>query len=271
MQAVTKIRVGVALALALVAALPGPAFAGTGPDTGPESAAEVTAPATVRPGLVPCVALAAKVRAMAWVCTADGLAVSRDARGKAVSTFRALKSTDYTTAATVQRTGGVSTLAVGDDYDGWCETGTICHRYPSNYAEETKGNAAYGNGSGAIGSYDAIIRTNLNGRQAQWDVTVIWDSGPSLSFYSTYMQCIQDWTVPVICGTHDLSDRTVTRTSFRYAYPRIYGNKLTNADQYHGAFHTRFTPAGYPSVTAVTLSTKQFTCPSGTARCYFLK
>lgn len=131
------------------------------------------------------------------------------------------------------------------------------------------GNAAYGNSSGAIGSYDAIVRTNLNGRQAQWDVTIIWDSGPALSFYSTYVQCIDDWAVPVICGTHDLANRTISGSNFRYAYPRIYGNKLVNADKYHAAFHTHFTPAGYPTYNASTLSTWQFTCPSRTANCYF--
>ena len=58
-------------------------------------------------------------------------------------------------------------VAPTDDYDTWCEFGSVCHRAISDYIAETKGNAGYGNSRGAIGSFDVILRTNLNGRQPQ--------------------------------------------------------------------------------------------------------
>lgn len=264
MKAHLTLRAGAVFALTL-------ALIGIAAPTGASAADGDTTPAIVQPGLVPCVGKAAKMKASAWICTAEGLSITVDLHGKTVDRFIPLKSTDYNAAPATPTAAPetLSTMAVGDDYDYWCETGTICHRNPSPYSEETKGNAAYGDGSGALGSYDAIIRTNLNGRQAQWDVTIIWDSGPSLAFSSTYVQCIEDSTFPVICGTHDLSNYTLTSSSFRHAYPRIYGNKLNNADKYHGAFHTHFTPSGYGIYNASTLSTGRFTCPSGTGNCFF--
>jgi hypothetical protein len=209
--------------------------------------------------------MALKQKAQQWVCNAEGLTVTKDAAGQTVNTFTAKKSTDYTATATT--TNG---LAVLDDYDSWCEFGTVCHRKISNYIAETKGNAAYGDQSGVIGNYDAILRTNLNGRQGQWRSTVIWDNGPALTFSSTQVQCVEDSWAPIICGNHGLPNATVTTYSptWRHDYGVIYGNLLNNADPYHAAFQTIFTPAGYPAYRAANLASMSFTCPSS-GNCYF--
>lgn len=136
MKAHIKTRAGAAFALTLTLALIGMTV-----PTAASAADGDTTPAIVRPGLAPCVDMAAKTKASAWVCTAEGLNITADIHGKTVDKFIPLKSTDYNAAPatpTTATSGTLSTMAVGDDYDYWCETGTICHRYPSRYAEETK-------------------------------------------------------------------------------------------------------------------------------------
>jgi hypothetical protein len=202
-----------------------------------------------------------------WVCNAEGLTVNRDAAGRPSDQFIPKKSTDYSTH---RQSSGKMLAMSSDDYDGWCENGTICHRNISSYVSETKGNAAYGNQYGVIGNYDAIIRTNLNGRQAQWRATVIWDNGPQLSFSSTQVQCVENGAFPIICGNHGLPNVTLATYSptWRYDYGTIYGNRLNNSNYYHGAFQTLFTPAGYPTYRAANLATLSFNC-LGTGNCYF--
>ncbi|WP_277527898.1 hypothetical protein [Arthrobacter sp. ES3-54] len=237
------------------------------PTTSSPTASSPRANVKVLPGLQPCVDQAVKQKLRQWVCNAEGLTINKDAAGRQVNTFVKKKSTDYTTAVTQPRTGIVTQA---DDYDSWCEFGTICNRKITNYIAETKGNAAYGDQRGAIGSYDAILRTSLNGRQAQWKATVIWDNGPRLTFSSTQVQCTEHTFIPLICGNHKLNNVSPTTTSpgFRVDYPLIYGNRLNNSNNYHGSFQTSFTPAGYPTYKAANLAAMTFNC-SGTAICKF--
>jgi hypothetical protein len=226
---------------------------------------------SVPTGLKPCVDEAATTRAQQWVCVGDTLLVLKDATGKSVNTTTQVAAQPSTGApapqvsATPPRPGAVA----ADDYDTWCETGTICTRQISYYVSETKGNAAYGNQNGVIGNYDAIIRTNLNGLSAQWRVTIIHDSGPMLSFSSSRVQCTEDSFFPQVCGVHNLPNISVSSSAWRYDFATIYGNKLVNSDAYHGAFLTNFTPTGYPRYTAGVLSTQQFTCPGAGGTCHF--
>lgn len=143
---------------------------------GPAAAQEPAKLDRVAEIFAPCIKLAAESKAPAWTCTAAGLTVTRrDANGKATQSLTPV-------APLTSGTGSASALA--DDYDSWCEDQAVCHRNPfgDKFLEETKGNAAYGNGPTLIGSFDIVIRTNLNGRQAQWRETFIWDSGPGVSF-----------------------------------------------------------------------------------------
>ncbi|WP_415855214.1 hypothetical protein [Sinomonas sp. G460-2] len=192
-----------------------------------------------------------------WVCNAEGLTINRDSAGRSSEQFIPKKSTDYGAARQPSKV-----TAMADDLDSWCEFGTVCHRKINSYVSETKGNAAYGNQSGVIGNYDAIIRTNLNGRQAQWRVTLIWDNGPRLSFSSSQVQCVEHGWIPVICGNHGLPNVTLTTYSptWRHDHGVIYGNYLRNSNNYHGAFQTVFTPSGYPTYWAGNLATETFNC-----------
>jgi hypothetical protein len=157
-----------------------------------------------------------------------------------------------------------------DDYDTWCEYGSICHRLITDYIEETKGNAAWGDQDGVEGSYDAIVKTELKGRIAYSTVTLIWDTGPSLQFGGTYLQCTDDAGIPYSCGTSELPDARIGIAGFRHRFDTVAGNRLRNADSYHSSLHTAFTPNGYGQQTTSPLSTLSWQCPPDTIDgCYF--
>lgn len=143
----------------------------------------------------------------------------------------------------------------------------------SSYISETKGNAAYGDSRGAIGSFDVILRTNLNGRQPQWRVYWYHDTGPALSFRSAYLNCRKDIAnLPdTNCGVFavDNSDAAFyLGTGNITTPPTIYGNRLVESDEYYSQVDAYFTPTGYPQYTMGRLRSANFNC-YGTSNCYF--
>ncbi|MEV0269894.1 hypothetical protein AB0H43_14040 [Hamadaea sp. NPDC050747] len=223
--------------------------------------------ASVRDGgsaaLRPCIETAIAMRPNAWVCTGYGLTIV-DEGGTATFT-----SISPAVPETTEDLRGASILS--DDYDTWCETGSICHRKINSYAEETKGNAAYGDSSGLIGTYDAIIRTNLNGRQGQWKVTLIWDGGPALNFYDVYIHCKEEISnfPDSNCGDHYAGAPRIGSFLWRWDSGTLYGNRLANSNEYYANLNLIFDPDGpYTAHSAGTLSTSQFNC-YGTSNCVF--
>jgi hypothetical protein len=71
----------------------------------------------------------------------------------------------------------------------WCENGTICARKLSDYTAEVKGNAAYGDRNGVIGTFGLIWRQNFNGPYPRWRVTLHWHSGPRVEPQYFKAQC----------------------------------------------------------------------------------
>ncbi|MHA7275655.1 hypothetical protein ACX80O_03890 [Arthrobacter sp. Hz1] len=208
--------------------------------------------------------MALKQKAQEWVCTGEGLSVSTDAKGKPVQQFTALQA-----EAQLEGESPPSFSILADDYDTWCECGDVCRRKITSYIAETKGNAAYGNTSGVTGSFDIVIRTNLNGRQANSRVTRIWDSGPALAFTSSRIRCWETATFrPSTCGSHDAGNVTVSSSSKRHTSGLIYGNRLNNSNEYYNQFTSYFTPTGYPRQSIRALNTLQFNC-YGADNCYF--
>lgn len=226
--------------------------------------------------LQPCIGEALSSKAQQWVCTAEGLEVQIDGNGKANGRNKtpggqlaptSPPENNRTQQGPPASSGEIMTMAY-DDYDTWCETGTICRRTITSYISETKGNAAYGNQNGVIGSYDIILRTNLNGRQANSRLSFIWDSGPSLSFFNTGIRCYE-YAVPGInCGWHDIPAMWVGPTKYRSDSGTIYGNRLNNSNVYVNFAHTYFTPTGYNPYVAAQLESLDFNC-FGTGNCYF--
>lgn len=215
----------------------------------------------VEPALRNCVSYAVKHALEQWVCTGSGVTYeSKDASGKTRQRFVAIVQ------SRPRLSQGV-TIKASDDYDSWCEYSGVCHRKISNYIEEVKGNAAYGNQNGAIGSFDIVVRTNLNGRQAQWRVTYIWDSGPSIKFEHPQISCWDKEPITGVwygCGSYVVSNGStapkVSPSSWRWNSSWLYSARLERDDTYHGAHDTYFVPSGYPRYAASVLNTGDFNC-----------
>jgi hypothetical protein len=158
-------------------------------------------------------------------------------------------------------------MGIFDDYDTWCENGSICHRTVSNYIGETKGNATYGNSNGVIGTFDVVLRTNLNGRQAQWKVSLIRDTGPSLQFFNVQVNCWEEINLlpDNSCVVHGAGAPFV---SGRWNSSTLFGNRLANSNEYYGAVNGGFTPSGYPAYPLGTLEGAYFNC-YGNDNCYY--
>lgn len=223
--------------------------------------------------LAACEAVAEENSAVRWFCL-DGkltyvtLDDVRAARGPSVAVLPPVPASAQPSTSDDDQ----AAAAAADDYDSWCETGSVCTRYPNGYISETKGNAAYGNQNGAIGSFDIILKVYLNGRQPQWITKFDHDTGPSLNFSNMYVNCVKDQTFDGSCGHHLIGgDGAFAISPYpnnRYNAPTIYNNVLTQSDDYFGTITGRFTPTGYGLYTMGTLRSPNFNC-FGTGNCYF--
>lgn len=169
-------------------------------------------------------------------------------------------------AETTSTSSNDAVSVMSDDWDSWCETGSICHRRVSSYISETKGNGAYGDQNGAIGSFDLILKTNLNGRQPRYNVGLLKDTGPNLSVDSQ-VNCVKDQTFDGTCGQFDVP--TVYIGTYRSGL--IYGNRIADnaPDNYFSTLTGNFTPDGYGTRSFATLRSQDFICPSGSGNCTF--
>lgn len=214
-----------------------------------------------------CTEAAISQQLESWACLGGLLAYpdpdSADGSDQEIVTERVAPET----APAEDASGEVRLLA--DDYDTWCELGTICTRSISSYISETKGNAAYGDQNGVIGSFDIVIRTNLNGRQARWNTYWIHDSGPSLGFSNASISCNEDGNIWG-CGVHaaDNGDGAFSVGTGRYNSPTVYGNYLSNSNDYWADVTANFLPSGYWLFSIAPLATDTFYCPSS-GNCYF--
>lgn len=214
--------------------------------------------------LEPCVQKAIKSKAKKWVCEPEGLNINVDSKGVQVNEFIEVPTKQILLGSVAQPAKG------GSHEDTWCENGASCKRKINDYIYEVKRNAVYGSGSKTIGQYDLVVRTYLNGRQAQWTVTRVWDSGPSLNFTDSKLTCLEKRGAlsPNICGTHKLSSVTINSGVPR-TQKKIYGNYLKNSNNYYGMFRTKFTPRGYSQYTAAGFDTGTFNCyGNADDRCY---
>ena len=243
------------------------------------AAAQETKPVQVEDALMPCVNQAVAQGIQQWTCTAEGLYVQRDAtgkvkhdsKGKVALDFHEMKAPGYqkvterlSPAEAERLLAPKSAAALADEYDTWCDYGSICPRLVNDYIFETKGNAAYGDQNGAIGAYDIILRTNLNGRQANNTLHIYHDSGPSLGFADTWLNCFEmrPFSTSLSCGEVPLLPFTVTASSRHYTSGLKYGNYLANANQYMTTVSYSFLPAGYNMYIPPSLYNPEFTCPT---------
>lgn len=269
---ISCMAVAIAFASSALAGATGASAATSPVPSGQEPAAQ----AVVKPALQPCVDQAVSQGVQQWVCTAEGMDIQADAAGRIVDQFVAVEpapvAEDPGNPGLMQEKAEAPADAgalAEEDYDSWCENGSICSRDISPYVTEVKGNAAYGNQDGVIGTYDAVLRVSLNGRHPNGIVTLIWDSGPALSFNGSRYHCYQVGVT--MCGSKVIDDTRVTSTSRRSSSGFVNGNDLTNDADYYNGYETNFIPDGYPQYTAAPLNTHKFTCATSTmaAQCYY--
>jgi hypothetical protein len=178
----------------------------------------------------------------------------------------------------VQRHRESSRIAPTDDWDYWCEDQAICDRQINDYIMETKANYEWGvidsNGNYTrMGLYDGFLRINLNGRQARFTQTFIWDGGPAIYFPRVWAACFEEINLlpDNPCGEHDSGlGAYIHSGSWRWDSPLIPGNYLANSNEYYLAFHADVRPEGFNTHPLPWFESPLFNC-YGTSDdiCYF--
>jgi hypothetical protein len=226
---------------------------------------------------VECVQSALAQKLDSWVCYEGSLqapaipAAHQDGGAQAVQSRQAPSRVRLSRLKTLVP---MSTTPEPTNYDTYCETLAECTGFRSAYISWTKGNAIYGDSHGGIGSFDVIIRTNLNGRQMQWHTQFFRDSGPSIAFQKVFINCFEDngllW-LDSNCGVH-AADGAAGNFSVvagvGYKSGTIYGNKLVNSNDYYATIGGYFTPAGYTRYVMNDLKAAHANC-FGSDNCYF--
>jgi hypothetical protein len=196
-------------------------------------------------GLRACVAQAEKERPEAWSCLGGDLTTTaRDTGGRPTVTTRTVADDFRDT------TGQVRPAA--DDYDSWCENGSVCGRRISDYIAEVKGNGAYGDIHGVIGTVDFVIRQAFNGQYPRWRTVIIWDSGPALTINSYVNVCRTNLNnrPDGFCGTSSAYFYVLSGSRRRDAWPSETGydqndSKTNSGGNYHDDNYGSFYAAGH--------------------------
>lgn len=200
-----------------------------------------------------------------WACFGDTLNyVAGAARSESPITPERWSTRLIEDSHTASTSGAATTLSSTDDT--WCEYGSVCHSTMSDYASKAKGNAAYGDANGVIGTFDVVLRTTLNGRQPRYTVSFYHDSGPTVVITSQ-VNCVKDQTFDASCGHFSVGKRTV---SDYWNSGLIYGNRIADnlPDNYFSTITGSFTASGR-SYQLGTLRSVDFICPSGSGGCTF--
>ncbi len=179
--------------------------------------------------------------------------------------------------------GGVGEPDVGvasHDYDTRCENGSWCGRSITAYIAEVKGNGAYGNRDGVIGTFDIIWRQNFQGPYPQWRLAVDWDSGPRIHLQEYKAQCRRhiSGSSDAYCGSRLFYPGSISSSSRRSYSPSSSGYKKSGtrlsgstSRKYHDDLTGTFHAAGYTyAFRAGTLHTGHWrNCGSSTGCRYY--
>lgn len=96
--------------------------------------------AEVKPAVQNCVSVALKQKNEQWICTSEGLLVTKDHKGKPTEHFTPVASGMAPEGKGAP--GSDEPSAMSHDYDTWCEYGSVSPGKVSSYIHETTGNAA---------------------------------------------------------------------------------------------------------------------------------
>ncbi|WP_257446707.1 hypothetical protein [Archangium lipolyticum] len=213
------------------------------------------------PGLRACVAQAKEDRPEVWTCMGGELTTAQvGADGKAqVSSRMIAEDIQDTTRAQEGGADDSSTSApegmaplAADDYDSWCENGSVCARKIGNHTAEVKGNGAYGDARGVIGALDFVVRQSFNGPYPRWRGLLIWDYGPTITPNSFYNACRINVVGPDRhCGINTMYFGTISSARQRTWWPSStrydqHTTRLRGSTNYHDDNYGSFHASGYP-------------------------
>lgn len=204
-----------------------------------------------------------------WTCMGGTLSYFGESESGDVTTVNETVAPNEVISTSSTR-NSVAPMAAFDGDDTWCEGGsTVCTSITNNYAGKAKGNVVWGNSNGVNGSFDLVLRTNLNGRQSQAQAKIFRDSGADLRFTNLSIECSHAGNA-FGCGSSfaDREDGLVNVTT-SWSGPIVFGNRLNQSGTYNDKLTGRVTPTGAPVLPLPTLSGPQFKCPSGSGRCAF--
>ncbi|MFF3215582.1 hypothetical protein ACFYYB_33755 [Streptomyces sp. NPDC002886] len=230
------------LALAVLNAFPSPAFSlgGTAPWRALSRAQDRG------DGLQACVNEAQDKQSEAWTCMGGTLRVTEDNRGRV--TDAAYLVAEDTTVTPAPR----AMAPAKDDYDSWCENGTICGRKINAFTAEVKGNGAYGDSKGVIGTFDIVYRQSFDGKLPRWRTLIEWDSGPEINpgIWRNNCRVNLSGRPDDYCGKNDVHLASVNAKASRSWWPSserwAYNDqRLTGGGNYHDDHEGEFTAFGH--------------------------
>jgi hypothetical protein len=202
---------------------------------------------------------AKRQRPESWTCTGGELTTAKpDAQGQDEVTTTVVAEdltvtevpADLAQSLAVEDAEGAAARA--DDYDSWCESGSVCARKISAAIAEVKGNGAYGNQDGVIGAFDFVVRQSFNGPYPRWRSLLIWDYGPTVIPNTFYNACRINQTGPDgFCGDpNPVYFGNISSSSWRSWWPSStgydqHGTRLRGSTNYHDDNYGSFHAAGY--------------------------
>lgn len=204
-------------------------------------------------GLVACVERAKVERPNSWTCVGGELtSVRRVSDGvEQVSSEMVLEDHQITSLSVPVSTSEEPTT-LADDYDSWCESGSVCGRQISDYIAEVKGNGAYGDSQGVIGALDFIVRQSFNGPYPAWRALLIHDYGPTIVPNEFYTDCRVNISggPDGYCGKRTMYFGNVSQPGQRTWWPSATGydqngTRLSGNTNYHDDSYGSFHASGY--------------------------
>jgi hypothetical protein len=200
----------------------------------------------------------AKARGVvAWTCTSDGLTVV-DQRTK-VKSFTAVRANAVAGSTDTAR-------RLEPDPDTWCEYVSTCTSRYSRYIAWAKGNLAYGDSNGAIGTWDNTYRVNFSGRQPRYSIVAVHDTGPKV-YIDLYLKCNETPWPYSECG-YSTRYFAISSTARTYKSGLIYGNRLEDVTSYRATDGGTFDADGHWQIFGIP-ALRSLTWNCSTTECYF--
>ena len=202
------------------------------------------------PALRACVDAARSARPRTWTCM-GGTMLTPNSKDGTQPDVRVVSPDDAATSGPPRADAKRGAVAPGDDYDSWCENGSVCGRKINDHTAEVKGNAAYGDAEGVVGAFDFVVRQSFNGARPRWRTLLIWDYGPTIIPESFSVDCRVNRVGPDgYCGINAVHFGNISSRKWRTWWPSstgydANGERLKGGTNYHDDAYGVFSASGH--------------------------